>query len=479
MKLTLQQMMMLGGFGATLIILLAMMNWRRAVYAAMVVALFEGAIRKWIFPQGSELVYFLKDIILFGAYIKFFLFPDADIRAWRLRVPTTLITIVCITLAMFGALNPNIGSIVLAAYGLKIYLWYLPLAFMMPFLFRNEEEMTNHLFRYSLFAIPICLLGAAQFVAGPGSWLNVYAATDYADMHHVATFGGGGQNARITGTFSYITGHATFVQFFFILSLGLLTGINDKRRWVLLLGNLPLLMANGLMAGSRTAVFSLLAVGAIVGAVSSVSQLGKGRNVMIYLIMGATVIAIGVSVFFEKALNAFETRRVTTGDTTYGRMAYPLISIGYAAKEVDIMGFGIGMSHPASMAMRSALKIAPPKKRCPVYDAEPGQVLAELGWPGFLVWYALRLTILWQCWDGFRRSPPSMYRSLALGFFCYHLLLLPGSLVLNHTAFVFATATWGFCLIPRLESTVRRVHPGQNRQQILRGRGSQVPRLHG
>lgn len=481
MKLTLQQMMMLGAAGTAIIVLLAMLNWRRAVYAAMIVALFEGAIRKWIFPQGSELVYFFKDIILFGAYLKFFMFPDPDIRAWRVRGPGTLISIVCITLALFGALNPNIGSIILAGYGLKIYLWYIPLGFMIPLLFRNEEEMTKMLFRYSLFAIPICLLGAAQFVAGPGSWLNVYAASEFADTHHVATFGAGMEaRARISGTFSYISGHAVFVQFFFILSLGLLTGINDKRRWVLLFGNLPLLVANGLMSGSRGAVFSMLIVGAIVGATSTVSKVGRSRSTLPYLLLGAVLIVFGVNVFFSKALKAFETRRTHADDSTLGRIMYPVTSVLEAAKEVDFMGFGIGMSHPASMAMRSALKIDPPKKRCPVYDSETGQVLAELGWPGFLVWYVFRAAMVWQCWVAFQRSPPSMFRSLALGFFCYELLLLPASFILNHTANVFACAAWGFCLIPNLECLVRRPRSAQpHPQQVLRGRGSRVPRLHG
>lgn len=478
MKLSLIQMAMLGAFGTMIVVILAMMNWRRAVYAAMVVALFEGAIRKWIFPQGSELVYFFKDIILFGAYLKFYLFPDPDIRTWRVRVPGTLITIVCITLAVFGGLNPNIGSPILALYGLKIYLWYVPLGAMVPLLFRNEVEMTTMLFRYSLFAIPICLLGAAQFVAGPSSWLNVYAATEFTEISHVATFGENNA-ARISGTFSYITGHAVFVQFFFILSLGLVTGINDKRRWVLLFGNLPLLVANGLMSGSRGAVFCMLIVGAIVGATSTVSKIGKGRSTVPYLLVGAVLIVFGVSVFFNKALQAFENRRTTAEDTTFGRMMFPVYSVMEASKEVDFMGFGIGLSHPASMAMRSALKIKPSKKRCPVYDSESGQVLAELGWPGFLIWHVFRIAMVWQCWVAFRRSPPSMFRALALGFFCYNLLMLPGSFILNHTANVFSCAAWGFCLIPNLESLVRRPRTLQVPQpQILRGRGSRVPRLH-
>jgi hypothetical protein len=482
MKLTLVQMMMLGSLGAVVIIYLSMMNWRRAVYAAMVVALFEGAIRKWIFPQGSELVYFLKDIFLLGAYIKFFMFPDPDVQAWKLKIPGTLIACVVLILILTGAFNPNIGSPILAAYGLKIYLWYIPLGFMMPLLFKNEEHMTTILFRYSLFAIPICLLGAAQFVAGPDSWLNVYAASAFKEMSHVATFGAGqAEIARITGTFSYISGHAVFVQFFFILSICLFTSLSDKRRWVLLLGNMPLLMANGLMAGSRGAVFSILLFGAVIGMVSSVSKVGKSKNTFVYLMIGTAVVIMGVSIFFKKAYQAFETRRENTGDTTTGRMMYPIHSVFAAAKEVDITGFGIGMSHPAVQALRNGFRIPSAKKRCPLYDAETGQVLAELGWIGFIMWYGFRILIVLHCWEAYRRAPPSLFRSLALGFFCYHLLLLTGSFVLNHTANIFGCAAWGFCLIPKLQSLVRQPIASQDSSTNSRlplPRGSKFPQNH-
>jgi len=484
MKLTISQMMALGAFGTVVIVFLAMTNWRRAVHAALVVALLEGAIRKWVFPQGSELVYFFKDIILLGAYLKFFMFPDPDIQAWRLRIPGTFIACVCITLAIFGAVNVNIGSFVLAVYGLKIYLWYLPLAFMMPLLFKNEQHMTNLLFRYSLCAIPICLLGTAQFFAGPDSPLNTYATSDLGGVKDVATFGAGqAVRARITGTFSYIGGHNVFVLVFFILSICLFTAMEGKRRMVLLFGNLPLLLANAFMTGSRSAVFSLVAVGALIGMTSAVSRVGKSKGSLFYLIMGFAVASAGVGIFFKKAFDAFETRRQTAGDTVQGRAyLHHIAAIGAAAKEVDLTGFGIGTSHPAALGIRRALKISPIKNECPYYDNEIGQCLAELGWPAFLMWYAFRAMMLFHCWDAFRRAPPSIFRSLALGFFCYHLLQYTNQMVLNHTGNVFLCATWGFCLIPRLENVVPRARPGQiltRRQPALRGSRQQRPVLRG
>ncbi|MFC5455683.1 hypothetical protein [Prosthecobacter fluviatilis] len=458
MKLTISQMMALGAIGTAVIVFLAMMNWRRAVHAALIVALLEGAIRKWVFPQGSELVYFFKDIILLGAYIKFFMFPDPDVRCWRLRVPGTFIACVSLILVFFGALNPNIGSAVLAVYGLKIYLWYIPLAFMVPLLFRDEQHLTTLFFRYSLFAIPICLLGVAQFFAGPDSPINTYATSDLAGVQTVATFGAGqAARARITGTFSYIGGHNIFVVLFFIISLCLFLGMEGRRKLVLLFGNLPLLLANAFMTGSRYTVFSLLGIAAIVGLTASMSRVGKARNTFIYMLIGFIVAAGGVTVFAGKAIDAFQTRNKTAGDTFEGRvLSHPLIAVTAAAKAVDFMGFGIGTSHPATLGIRRALKLSNPKRECPYYDSEIGQCMAELGWPAFLLWYAFRTMMLMDCWASFRRSPPSIFRSLALGFTCFHLLQYSGQMVLNHTANLFLCATWGFCLIPRLESLVHR-----------------------
>ena len=467
-NLPIDTLILIGFFASTLIIFISGLNWRRAVYAALVVALFEGAIRKWILPQASELVYFLKDIILLGAYFKFFLSPDSDIKRWRLDAPAGLVLMISCMVILTGAFNTNIGSAVLAVYGIKVYLWYLPLAFMMPFLFRSDKEMVNVLFIYSLISIPICLLGIAQFFAGPESWINVYARSQFAEMQLVSTFGGVSERARITGTFSYITGHSTFTVFFFAICLGLLGGLKDNRKWIILMAVLPLLAANALMSGSRAAVFAMIIIGAFFTLVSIFKKVGTGKNVVTYLVLAGAVILIGVNSFFGSAVKEFETRRKTAGDSVTERALTPFGTIVTAASEVGLAGYGIGMSHPAVEALRTTLKLPTPKLRCPVYDSEMGQVLAELGFVGFVMWYLLRIMMLLTCWEAFSKAPPSMFQSLALVFFCYHAINLSGSMVLNHTANLFICASWGFCMIPRLKLLI-----GSRRLQIQTKSGGQ------
>ena len=77
-KLSNEMLFTIGLMGGVVLIMMSYANWRLAVKSALVIALFEGAIRKWVFPAGQELVYFLKDVFLIGAYLKFFLEPGLE-----------------------------------------------------------------------------------------------------------------------------------------------------------------------------------------------------------------------------------------------------------------------------------------------------------------------------------------------------------------------------------------------------------------
>ena len=66
--MNLRVMIMLAGVGAAV---WSFRRWREAVQLAMVLVIFEGAIRKWVFPGAQDLIYFAKDVLLLGAYAGF------------------------------------------------------------------------------------------------------------------------------------------------------------------------------------------------------------------------------------------------------------------------------------------------------------------------------------------------------------------------------------------------------------------------
>ncbi len=452
-KLPLSTLLMLGGLGALIIIAWSYTYWRAAVKVAFVAVLVEGAIRKWFLPSAEELVYFLKDVFLVGAYLKFYFAPDPELRAYRLRVPGGMFFLLCCVVA-FSAMNPNIGSALLAAYGVKIYFMYVPLTFMMPYLFRNQQEMLRQITWYALLAIPICLLGFLQYKSDKFSVINTFAA----GMSETGATGFGvGDRVRVTGTFSYLTGHTTFVIIFFALAFALLSLRETRWKPVLLFAMLPMLAGNALMGGSRASVVTMAFVTVGFALATLSGSLVPRRGFVMTLVFGA-VLAVGGSVyFFADALIHWEARSQTANDTLTSRtIDHPVAALKAAFEAGGAFGFGIGTAHPATYAIRNKLGILPMKERAPLLDNEIGQVLGELGVAGFLAWYGLRLLLLWLNWKSYLASPPGIIRTL-----CLVVVLIAGpfllmSVVYNHTASFFIFAISGFGLIPLVEATVQR-----------------------
>lgn len=465
-KLPLPTLILFGGIGALIIIAWSYSNWRMAVKVAFVAVLIEGAIRKWILPSGEELVYFLKDVFLFGAYLKFFFSPDPEMRAYRLRVPGGLIFLLCTAVA-FSALNPNIGSTLLGFYGLKIYFMYVPMVFMMPYLFRNQQEMLKQMTWYAFLAIPVCMLGFLQYTSDRFSVINTFAS----GMSETGAVGFGvGDRARVTGTFSYITGHTTFVIIFFALVLALLSLRESRWKPVHLFLVLPLLVGNALMNGARASIVTMafVAAGFALGALSG--RLATSRNFLMTLMAGAVLALGGATYFFADALLYWGTRFNYAGDTMVGRTVdHPMAALSLALKEGGAFGFGIGTAHPATAAIRTKLAILPMKNKVTPLDNEMGQIMAELGVFGFFGWYGLRLLLVVLAWKSYQLAPPGIIRAL-----CLAILLISGpflimSVVYNHTASFFIFALSGFALIPFVEPTVQR-------RFAPRGRGVAVVR---
>lgn len=479
-KVPLSTLLLLGGAAAFVLIAWSYSHWRAAVKVAFVALLFEGAVRKWLLPQGQELVYFLKDVFLVGAYIRFFLAPDPELRGYRLRIPGALILGLCGIVSM-ASFNPNIGSMILGAYGVKIYLFYIPLMFMMPFLFRTQDELKRNLLYYSWLGIPICLLGILQWRSDTFSVMNTYAGG--MDEAGATTFGFGNK-ARITGTFSYITGHSTFVIFFGVLNLILLSWQETRRKWLIMGVSLPLLGANAFMGGSRSSLFAIALVAGGFVLASFGGKVATSRQFLTTLIVGFVISCAGALYMFADATLYWQTRYKESADGFEERVfGQTFRALEFGLKDGGLGGLGIGTTHPASEAIRNTLRIPPPKQRPPVFDNEMGQVMVELGIFGFVAWYVLRILLLFLAWSGFRQAPPGPLRSIALATVLIYCPYFVMSLVLNHTANFLIYGMLGLTMLPFLEPTVqRRVVRGQrvlNRPETAEAEPAAVARRVG
>ena len=429
------------------IIYLSSLNWRRAVKAVLVISVLEGAIRKWLLPEASDLIYFLKDIVLVTAYINYFALLKSS-RNFRLKnnFINNLILIVA-GWCIFQVLNPSLGSPIVGVFGLRGYLFYIPLMWIIPTLFQSEEELYNFLRYFLLLVIPVGFLGIAQFFSPASSPLNVYAPGEVSD---VATFGVTSA-VRVTGTFSYLSGYSIYLLFCFGLLIPLLLTQQTKTWRRLSIVELLLIVVNSLMTGSRGIVIALVLFLLGYAVTKGLLQPTKLVRLIKKLVLPILIVTLAAAIWFQPAIDAFWLRTTSNQDIPariVGSFTEPFEFIQY--KQLD--GYGTGSTHQAAPALRRIFNLPRGEFIPTYYEAEMGRVALELGPIGFGLWYGLRVSLLIALWLVFRKLKKPFLRELALAAFLIHAIQINGPLVFNHTFSVYYWFLSGFIfLLPRLE----------------------------
>ncbi len=436
----------IGLLSFVVIFYLSCLNWRRSVKAIFFILVFEGALRKWVVPGANEWIYFLKDLVILGAYLNFFFLSRTSTR-WFFKGTTINILISLIAVwCLYQAFNPSLGSPLIGLLGMKFYLFYLPLMWMIPSLFQSELELYKFLRSHLLLLIPVGILGVVQFFSPSSSPINVYVAQEV----EAVTFAGT-DFARITGPFSYIGGYSVYLLVCFGLLIPFLS-IKQSRWWRwLLICELLLVTVNSCMTGSRSVVMGsvLFLVGYLAAQV--LTQPGTTLRLLNRFLLPAIIVAIAASIWFRPAIDAYSMRASTSGgvsDRVSGSFVEPFEFMKY--KELD--GYGTGATHQAASALRRAVGL-PRGEWIPTgYESEMGRVALELGPIGFLLWYGLRVSIAIALWCVFWKLKRPFLRQLALSAFLIHAIQLNSHLVFHHTFSVYYWFLSGFIfLLPRLE----------------------------
>lgn len=441
------------------VISIAASNWKRSLKAVFFIVVFEGALRKWVLPGASDIIYFLKDFVLLGAYLRFFVFSPKE-RKFALKLSTiNILLTIAAAWCLFQAFNPSLGSVLTGILGLKFYLLYAPMMWLLPNLFDSEEELQNFLKWHLFLMIPIGLLGVVQYFSPATSWINVYAP---GAVKEVATFGTLTSRAvRVTGTFSYVNSYQGYLIVIFALLLPMFS-LKQTRWWrMATITEMILVVTNMLMNGSRTPVIAgiLITIGYIIG------RLIISPNSAILWISrffpAASVGIVVIGLAFSSAVEKFWNRVSGTKDLTeriQGNFVSPLQVFQF--KELD--GYGTGATHPGVSALRNILQLPPGDPLPGYFEQEMGKVLVELGPIGFMLWYGLRasmiLALALESW----KLKRSFLSQLALVGCLVHLFLFPGQLVAHHTFSFYYWFMGGFIfMLPHLERVEnwRQAHP--------------------
>ncbi len=334
------------------------------VLAIYLLAIVEGALRKWVLPQYSQYIYFIRDPILLWAYVL------ATLHAlWPRRNPFFA---TAIGMAGFGVVLPVIQAalgefsetrLLLAVYGWRSYFLYLPLAFLVGAQFHRADVL--RLLRWTLWlAAPVGLLVMAQFASPPGAAINVGIATDEA--YQFRSVGLTADRVRPQGPFASGAGQQVFVASAFALLVaaflaGPRTGMPGKP--ILLLGGAGVLTCIAL-SGSRGTVLQCALSGLFALAVGVFGRGGalKSRAMLWPLAIGGGALLLypivfpeGFETFVWRWIEADKSDSRAFSGGIFGRALYGLVDFTRLIQTVPALGYGLGYGGNASITLRATV----------------------------------------------------------------------------------------------------------------------------
>ena len=334
------------------------------IFAIYLLAIFEGSLRKWVLPQFSQYIFFIRDPLLVVAYV-----IATQHRLWpRGQAFFTLSVLMCGAGALLAALQAATGSpsdlrLILGVYGWRSYFLYVPLAFLVGAVFRREDLL--RLFKLTLFlAVPIGVLVAAQFAASPTAAINVGNAADETLQFHGV--GLNPERTRPMGPFASGAGQQQFTATACAIALAFFVAPKHIRRpsFLLLAAGTGGMLTAAALSGSRGTVLQcgLALVFALALGVLGRGGALKGRALVLPLALAVGAVTL-YPLLFPEGFEAF-THRWVAAETieskggaggVFGRAFFGLIDFFRLVGTVPFLGYGLGYGGNASITLGATI----------------------------------------------------------------------------------------------------------------------------
>ncbi len=242
---------------------------RRAFFAFVLLAVLEGAIRKWL--VNGITVFLVKDFLLLGIYAAVLpRLSRAELRRpWWLLAPLAGL----LALALLSVVGSDSWS--QGVVGLRSYLIYVPLLWVAPRLLDRRRRALGLVLLVLVLGVLESVLGAAQALSGPGA-LNKLVSGAYPALITIR----GIAYLRPSGTFMQVGVFAAFLVFPVVTAFALVGSFRRGKllaagllalvvlSWGVFYSSARFLFGSAVLAGlvlmatlgARRRIFSLLAV---------------------------------------------------------------------------------------------------------------------------------------------------------------------------------------------------------------------------
>ena len=378
------------------------------------IMIFEGAVRKWLFPQLNELIFFLRDPFVLLTYL--IAFRNNIFTRDRLLTSGIVIALLFIPLIFIQVMVNKINVLALI-YGWRCYFLYLPFAFVIKDTMRHED--IHKLFKHALYiSIPLAVLAYIQFISPRDSFINNgYGGGD--------AFVVSGLIVRTTGTFSFTAGQTMYAAS--LMAMLVFIWLYRTRFNILSLPSLIVTTITSLttllVTGSRTAFFmtGLIVAGTFIGLLftKETKQKFTGTILLVFLILVGTVMFLGpLKKSFDATTARFEQASASEG-SSLSRAIAPLMVFTRHVLTAPVIGEGLGVTSGGGT------KLAFGKAKWFLAEDEWSRHLVEAG-PGFgliYIFYRIFFTFVLarQCLNAARKDN-NILPMILFGFIGFYLL---------------------------------------------------------
>jgi hypothetical protein len=308
--------------------------------------IFEGVLRKWIFPDAFKILFFIRDPFVLIVYaLAVFNYRPLHARHWLAGWLVLGLTALLVGLAHLWA---GTIDLMVLGYGWRNYFYYIPMAFVIGANFR-QADLYRLIRQTLLVAIPIALLVSLQIVSPSEALINAGAVEGGLINPGMAR-----GFVRTYGTFTSSSGQTLFVGSLMAMILANWM-LPNKQRPVkgFLLPIVSVAVAMNLaLSGSRGAY--ILSVVIMLFAILSISLLPRKTNrlrgVVLFIIIGVTTMVVVSFLYrdvleatFERAEGAFYYESELYGPLgTMGRIIFDFGNFARALSLAPHFGYGVG-----------------------------------------------------------------------------------------------------------------------------------------
>jgi hypothetical protein len=404
------QLIVLAGLTAGLLV--GLIDWRRSVYALLAYLPFSGIASVLLYPRTAPAVLVKDFLFVIPAYVGFLLQRLSARRPMSFRGAPTWLLASFAVLVLGQAFNPGVPSGVVAAIGVKVWLFYIPLCFLGYHLVGGRRDLYRLLGVMSVAAVIPALVGIGEALlvyAGKGAL--VYSAYGPAAASVTQDFvqfdlTEGASLRRVPSTFTFVAQYFAFTVSMVAVTYAWWRGVLAKTRAAALGATLwLLLLLAGFLSGARAAFLFLPFLVVLI----LVLEGPRVSKALARIMAPAVVLLFVVVMILGSSVRAVLLHTVQTGLEEFSYVFVNGFRQGFA---LTLTGFGPGVD---TSAARYAF--TQPDQFNAVngfwYESWYVKVLLELGVAGLIIVVLLLATLLTTLIRQHRRLRDAGLRSIS------------------------------------------------------------------